>query len=91
MYSWELLKSSRPFKERQVARISKKDKTKRRRLWINFVHVKRAKWTFTPTCHQCVEYFQPEDFENQFSAIPGTSFVDRRSLKNDAIPTIQKT
>ena len=28
--------------------------------------------------------FRPEDFESQFSAIPGTSFVGRRSLKNDA-------
>ena len=46
--------------------------------------VKRAKWTFTPTSHLCSEHFRPEDFESQFSAIPETSFVGRRSLKNDA-------
>ena len=37
---------------------------------------------FTPTSHLCSEHFRPEDFESQFSAIPGTSFVGRRSLKN---------
>ena len=59
----------------------KKTEAKRRRLWINFVLVKRAKWTFTPTSHLCSEYFRPEDFESQFSAIHGT--LGRRSLKND--------
>ena len=29
----------------------------------------------------CSENFRPEDIEGQFSAIPGTSFVGRRSLK----------
>ena len=42
------------------------------------------RWTFTPTSHPCSEHFRPEDFESQFSAILGTSFVGRRSLKNDA-------
>jgi len=54
----------------------KEQETKRRRLWINFVLAKRAKWTFTPTSHLCFEHFRPEHFESQFSAIPGTSFVD---------------
>ena len=50
-----------------------------KRLWINFVLVKRAKWTFTPTSHLCSAHFRPQDFESKFSAIPGTSFVGRRS------------
>ena len=62
----------------------KNHETKRRRQWINFVLVKRGKWTFTPTSHLCSEHLRPEEFESQFSAIPGTSFVGRRSLKNDA-------
>lgn len=40
--------------------------------------------------HLCSEDFWPEDFQSQFSCIPGTSFVGQQSLKNDAIPTIQK-
>ena len=33
-------------------------------------------------CQLCSENFRPEDIEGQFSAIPGTSFVGGRSLKN---------
>ena len=40
--------------------------------------------TLTATSHLWSEHFRPEDFESQFSAMPGTSFVGRRSLKNDA-------
>ena len=49
---------------------------------MNFVLVKRAKWTFIPTSQLCSENFRPEDIESQFSTIPGTSFVGRRSLKH---------
>ena len=73
---------SDPAKNLKLHKFPKKHETKRRRPWINFVLVKRAKWTFTPTSHLCSEHFRPEDFESQFSAIPGTSFVGRRSLKN---------
>ena len=66
----------------KLHKFPKKHETKRRRLWINFVLVKREKWTFTPTSQLCSENFRPEDIESQFSAIPGTSFVGRRSLKN---------
>ena len=45
---------------------------------------KRAKWTFTPTSHLCSEHFRPKDFDSQCSAIPGTSFIGRQCLKNDA-------
>ena len=34
------------------------------------------------TSQLCSENFRPEDIESQFSAIPGTSFVGRRSLKH---------
>jgi len=37
-----------------------------------------------PLSCMCSENFRPEDIESQFLAIPGTSFVGRRSLKNDA-------
>ena len=80
-----------PSKNIKLHKFPKQHETRRRRLWINFVHVKHAKWTFTPTSHLCSEHFSPQDFESQFSAIPGTSFVGWQSLKNDAIPTIQKT
>jgi len=39
----------------------------------------KMEWTFTPTSHLCSEHFRPEDFESQFSAVHGTSFVGRWS------------
>ena len=47
----------------------------------DFVPVKRAKWTFTPTSHLFSEHFRSEDFESQFFGVPGTSFVGRWSSK----------
>ena len=80
---------SDPSKNIKLHKFPKKHETKRRRLWINFVPVKRAKWTFTPTSHLCSEHFRPEDFESQFSAVPGTSFVGRWSLENAAFFLIE--
>ena len=57
-----------PSKNIKLHKFPKKKKhgAKRRRLWINFVGVKRAKWTFTPTSHLCSEHFRPKDFDSQF-------------------------
>lgn len=64
------------------------DDKKRRKLWVNFVLTKRAKWVPSATSRLCSTHFTEDCFERPFIDIPGTSFSSRATLKKDAVPTI---
>lgn len=55
---------------------------KRRKKWVDFVKLKRAKWTPTQYSIICSEHFKPDDFSRRFSHIEGQSFV-ANVLKQD--------
>lgn len=57
---------------------------------MNFQKNMKEDTTMDQPSHLCSEDFWPDNFQSQFLGIPGTSFVGQQSLKNDAIPTIQK-
>ena len=61
---------------------------KRRRLWVNFVRTKRAKWSPTMNSRLYSKHFRSEDFEAIFLELAGTPFSKRSTLKKDAIPTV---
>jgi hypothetical protein len=58
---------------------------KRRKKWVDFVNLKRAKWTPTVNSVICSEHFKVEDFSRRFSRIEGESSVSNRWLKRDEI------
>ena len=60
---------------------------KRRKKWVDFVNLKRAKWTPTPHSVICSEYFKPEDFTRRFSHVEG----EGEPLTLLAIDGLQKT
>ena len=73
---------------------------KRRKKWVDFVNLKRAKWTPTPHSVICSEHFKPEDFTRRFSHVEGegetSDSVGNRWLTKDEIgisvfPTIMPT
>ena len=45
---------------------------RRRKIWVNFVATKRAKWTPSKFSAICSEHFVPDDFEKSLVEIPGT-------------------
>ena len=61
---------------------------KRRRLWVNFVCTKRAKWSPTANSRLCSKHFRVQDFDSPFLDFPGTLFSSRMILKGDSVPTI---
>ena len=71
---------------------------KRRKKWVDFVNLKRAKWTPTPHSVICSEHFKPEDFSRRFSHVEGegeTSVANRWLTKDEigisVFPTIMTT
>lgn len=68
----------------------------RRKLWVQFVKKKKAKWEPTQNSHMCLAHFKPEDFVRRFSLLPGQSLVYLPSLVSDevgiaVVPSIQST
>ena len=57
---------------------------RRRKIWVNFVATKRAKWTPSKFSAICSEHFNPEDYEKYLVEIPGTKDYTPR-LKKDEI------
>ena len=60
---------------------------KRRKRWTDFVKQKRAKWSESKFSVICSEHFVPEDFQRQYSSIPGMDEPYRRSLVADQLGT----
>ena len=54
---------------------------KRRKKWVNFVKLKRAKWQPTQYSIICSEHFKPDDFSRRFSHLEGRSFGCNNMLK----------
>lgn len=44
---------------------------KRRKKWVDFVKLKRAKWTPTQYSIVCSEHFKPEDYSRIFAHVEG--------------------
>ena len=57
---------------------------RRRKIWVNFVATKRAKWTPSKFSAICSEHFRTEDYEKYLVEIPGTRDHTPR-LKKDEI------
>ena len=59
--------------------------TRRRKKWVDFVRLKRAKWRPSKFSVLCPKHFEPEDFTRQFSNVDGSNESDimKRSLKSD--------
>ena len=55
----------------------------RRKKWVDFVKLKRAKWQPSPYSIICSEHFKPDNFSRRFSRIEGQSFVGNNVLKRD--------
>jgi hypothetical protein len=69
---------------------------KRRKKWVDFVKLKRAKWTPTQYSIICSEHFKPDDFSKRFAHIEGQTFVGNNVLKRDefgicVFPTVMST
>ena len=67
---------------------------KRRKRWINFVKLKRAKWEPNKESRICSKHFTNEDFVRLFFVLPGQSNPTIPRLKRDDVgvtvfPTIQ--
>ena len=58
---------------------------KRRKQWVDFVKLKRAKWEPTKNSAICSAHFAPEDFCRRFSSIPGQSQLYVPRLNRDEI------
>ena len=68
---------------------------KRRKKWVDFVKLKRAKWQPSQYSIICSEHFKPDDFSRRFSRIEGQSFVGNNVLKRDefgicVFPTVMR-
>lgn len=67
---------------------------KRRKKWVDFVKMKRAKWEPTKYSTLCSKHFTAEDYVFQYAMVPGNSKPSVPRLKRDnvgiiAFPTIQ--
>eukprot|EP00794_Sanderia_malayensis_P006618 gene6618-7365_t len=67
---------------------------KRRKLWVNFVDIKRDKWQSTKYSVVCSEHFKPDHFETAKMCVPGFQKSMKAVLKRDelgvtAVPSIQ--
>ncbi|XP_046863273.1 THAP domain-containing protein 2-like [Xenia sp. Carnegie-2017] len=65
---------------------------RRRKIWVNFVARKRARWTPTKYSAVCSVHFTDADYEKYMVEIPGTKNYTPRLKKDDfgitAYPTI---
>lgn len=59
----------------------------RRKLWINFVQTKRAKWKASQHSCICSEHFKSNDFEQPKIMIPGFEKKSKPVLTRDGIGT----
>ena len=57
---------------------------KRRQAWVS------SKLCPTENSRLCSKHFRPENFENPFTAIPGTSFANHAVSKKDLVPSTHK-
>ena len=67
---------------------------KRRKRWVDFVKLKRAKWEPTKNSAICSAHFKPDDFERKFTSLPGQTKPMQPRLKKDklwvmAFPSVQ--
>eukprot|EP00794_Sanderia_malayensis_P003932 gene3932-4481_t len=67
---------------------------KKRKLWANFVKMKRDKWQPTKYSVVCSEHFKPDDFETAKMCVPGFQKCMKAVMKRDelgvtAVPSIQ--
>lgn len=56
---------------------------KRRKRWVNFVKVKRAKWQPTKGSAICSVHFAPEDYQRRFTTMEGQSKPNNARLNKD--------
>lgn len=68
---------------------------RRRKMWIDFVKMKRAHWTPTQASAVCSSHFTADDYERRFVSLPGLGKPCHPRLKRDEIgiksfPTIFK-
>lgn len=73
---------------------SRPEAIKRRKKWVDFVKMKRAKWEPTKYSALCSKHFTAEDYVFQYTMVPGNSKPSVPRLKRDnvgilAFPTIQ--
>ena len=61
---------------------------KRRRQWVNFVRVKRAKWNPTKYSGVCSAHFGKEDFARKFLKISGISTRQKPRLITDEVGVV---
>lgn len=66
---------------------------KRRKQWVDFVKLKRAKWEPSKSSVICSAHFHPTDFERRFHSLPGQSLQFPRLHKDEigvwVYPTVQ--
>ena len=74
--------------ERPIAR-------RRRRQWVEFVKMKRAKWEPTSTSKLCSAHFKPEDFMCRFHNMEGQVLIMPRLIRDEVgilpVPTVHAT
>ena len=56
---------------------------RRRKRWIEFIQRTRAKWKPSQYSALCSEHFVPQDFERQFTKLPGMSSYTPRLAKDE--------
>ena len=64
---------------------------RRRKIWVNFVATKRAKWTPSKFSAICSKHFNAEDYEKYLVEVPGTRDYTPRLKKEEICIAVYPT